>query len=88
MRLFVEKLCLQNFHYDTGCQGIEIYARIKFRFLQCFSVRYIHVHVLFITYCSRLVVVVFIVIYFEHDIVCRVTELHLSTKFHVRQFCG
>ena len=43
-------------------------------------------------YCSRLFVVVFQEINcldtFKHAYVCQVTELHLSTKFHVCQCCG
>ena len=42
-----------------------------------------------IMYCSRLFVVAFQEIYtFKHAYVHRVTELHLSTKFHVCQSCG
>ena len=54
-----------------------------------FFVSYMHIHVPFITYCSRLFVVVFREIHtFKHDVVHRVSELHLSTKFHVSQCCG
>ena len=52
-----------------------------------FFVSYMHIHAPFIMYCSRLFVVVFqemnFLHTFKHDAVCRVTELHLSTKFHV-----
>ena len=34
LRLFVGNTL--NFHYDVGCQGIEIYPCIKFCLLQCF----------------------------------------------------
>ena len=48
---------------------------------------YMHIHAPFIMYCLRLFVVVFQEINclhtFKHAYVCRVTELHLSTKFHV-----
>ena len=51
-----------------------------------------HIHAPFIMYCSRLFVVVFQEINclhtFKHTYVRRVTELHLSTKFHVCQCCG
>ena len=52
-----------------------------------FFFSYIHIHVPFITYSSRLFVVVFqemnCLHTFKHDVVRGVTELHLSTKFHV-----
>ena len=52
-----------------------------------------HIHVPFIMYCSKLFVVVFQEINclhtFKHDNVRRdVTELHLSTKFHICQYCS
>ena len=44
-----------------------------------FFVSYIHIHVPFITYCSRLFTVVFqemnCLHTFKHDVVCQVTEL-------------
>ena len=57
-----------------------------------FFVSYMHVHVPFIMYCSRLFVVVFQEMNYLHtfkpDIVHRVAELHLFTKFHDSQCYG
>ena len=55
-----------------------------------FFVSYMHIHVPFIMYCLRLFVVVFqeCLHTFKHDVVRRVIELHLSTKFHVYYCCG
>ena len=54
-----------------------------------FLVNYMHIHAPFIMYCSRLFVVVFNCLHtFKHAYVRWVTELHLSTKFHVCQCCG
>ena len=51
-----------------------------------------HIHVPSIIYRSRLIVVVFqetnCLHTFKLDIVCRVTELHLSTQLHACQCCG
>ena len=47
-KLFVEELqCLLK---DVGCQGIEIYTRVKFHLPQCFSLSCsdMHIHVPFI----------------------------------------
>ena len=61
-------------------------------FTVLFFVSYMYTHVPFIMYSSMLFVVVFqemnCLHIFEHDIVRRVTEIHLSTKFHVCQYCG
>ena len=56
-----------------------------------FFVNYMHIHAPFIMYCSRLFFAVFLEINclhtFKHAYVRRVTELHLSTKFHVICLC-
>ena len=61
-------------------QGMEIYPCITF---------YMHIHAPFIMHCLRLFVVVFQEINclhtFKHAYVRRVTEFHLSTKFHACQ---
>ena len=46
-----------------------------------FFVSYMHIHVPFIMYCSRLFSKKRILL-LKHDDVRQVTELHLSTKFH------
>ena len=52
-----------------------------------FFISYMHIHAPFIMYCLRLFVVVFQEIHtFKHGYVRRITELHLSTKFHVCQW--
>ena len=51
-----------------------------------FFVSYMHIHVPIIMYCSKLFVVfqeINCLHTFKHAYVCRVTELHLSTKFRV-----
>ena len=57
-----------------------------------FFISYMRIHAPFIMYCLRLFVVVFQEINclhtFKHAYVRRVTELHLSTKFHVCQCRG
>ena len=57
-----------------------------------FFVSYMHIHAPFIMYSLRFLVAVFQEINclhtFEHAYVRRVTELHLSTKFHVCQCRG
>ena len=58
-----------------------------------FFVSYMHIeHVPFIMYCLRLFVVVSqemnCLHTFKHDVVHQVTELYLSTKFHVCQCCS
>ena len=78
--VFREIRCL---HYDVGRQRIEIYPSIKFFLPQC-SVT--------CTYAVLAETVFFCVVFqetvFNHDDVCQVTELYLSTKFHVCQCCG
>ena len=55
-------------------------------------VSYMHIHVPFIIYCSRLFAAVFqemnCLHTLKHDIVRWVTELHLSTNFHDSQCYG
>ena len=66
-----------------------MYTCIKFRLLQCFSLSVTYI------YMSLYNVLLEVVCrclprneLFTRDVVCRVTELHLSTKFHVCQCCG
>ena len=49
LRLFARNT--PNFHYDVGCQGLEIYPCIKFRL---FFVSYMHIHMPFKMYWLRL----------------------------------
>ena len=55
-------------------------------------VSYIHIHMLLRMFWPRLFFVVFqetqCLHIFNHDDVCHVTELYLSTKFYVCQCCG
>ena len=57
-----------------------------------FFFSYMHIHVPFKMYCSRLFVVVFQEMNslhtFKHDVIRWVTEFHLSAKFHVCQCCS
>ena len=79
--LFVVFQEILNFHYDVGHQGLDIYPCIQFRHPQCFplSVTCTCVHMPFKMYWPRLFFVVFREIHnFNHDDVCRVTELDLS----------
>ena len=74
----------------TGHRNLYMY-QVSFSTV-FFFVRYIHIRVPFITYCSRLFVVVFQEMNslhtFKYEVVCWVTELHLSAKFHVHQCCS
>ena len=97
LRLFVvfqEIQYLLHFHYDVGRQDIEIYPCIKFCLSQwlLLSVIYMHIHMPLRMYWPRLFFVVFQEIQclhnFNYDDVRHVTELYLSTKFHVCQCCG
>ena len=86
LRLFVvfqEIQCLLNFHYDVGRQGIEMSFTV-FSF-----VSYIHIHMPLRMYWPRLVLQEIQCLHnCNHDDVRHVTELYLSTKFHVCQCCG
>ena len=90
-RLFVEEIRhLVNFRWSSGHRNLYRYQVSSSTVF--FFVSYMHIHVPFIMYCSRLFVVVFqemnCLHAFKHDIVHRVRELHLSTKFHVCRCCG
>ena len=81
MRLFVVVMQrLLHFHYDVGRQDVEIYPCMKF-FHSVFLCQ-LHAH----TYAINNVLAETAV--FNYDDVRHVTELHLSTKFHVCQCCG
>ena len=89
--IFHEVQCLLNFHYDVGCQGLEIDPCIKFRFPQSFFfVIYMHIHILCQSKCiGRDCFLLFSEKYIVyHDYVRRVMELYLSTKFHACQCCS
>ena len=95
LRLFVvfqEIQCLLNFHYDVFRQGIESYHVSSFVFHIVFLCQ-LHTH----TYAIKNVLAkIFCVVFqeiqclhnFNHDNVRHVTELYLSTKFHVCQCCS
>ena len=90
LRLFLVFQCLLNFHYDVGRQGIEIYVS-SFVFHSVFLCQ-LHPY----TYAMKNVLAEFFVVFqeiqclhhFNHDDVRHVTELYLSTKFHVYQCCS
>ena len=68
---------------SSGLRNLYIISSLVFH-----NVFFCQLHIPIIMYCSRLFVVVFQEIRtFKHD-VCRATELHLSTKFHVCQCSG
>ena len=71
-----------NFHYDVGRQGIEIYPYIKFHLPQYFSlsIYFILAETFFFVFQE--------IHSFNHDDVCQVIELYLSTNFHVCHCCG
>ena len=72
-----------------GCWSLghrNLYMHQVSSFTMLFFVSLMHIHVPFITYCSRLFVVfqeINCVHFFKHNVVHRVTEMHHSTKFHV-----
>ena len=70
--------------WSSGHKNLSMYQVSPFTVF--FFISYMHIHATFIMYCLRLFVVVFQEINclhtFKHAYVRRVTELHLSTKFH------
>ena len=78
-----------NFHYDGGCQGLDIYPCIKFHLPQSFSLSVTCTYICHSKCIGRDCFLLFSekdIVY--HDDVRQVTELYLSTKFHVRWCCG
>ena len=80
--------------FELGCWSSEhrnLYRYQVSSFTMFFFVSYMHIHIPIIMYCSRLFVVVFQEINcfhaFKHDVVRRVTELHLSTTFLYQVSC-
>ena len=92
---FPRNTVFTKFHYDVCRQGIEIYPCIKFCLSQCFplSVIYMRIHIYAI---KNVLAEIFLWFFqeiqclhnFNHDDVRHVTELYLSTKFHVCQCCS
>ena len=76
--------------WSSGRRNLSMYQVSPSTVL--FFISYMHLHAPFIMYCLRLFVIVFQEINclhtFKHAYVRRVTELHLSTTFHVCQCHG
>ena len=68
--MFIE-LCLSSRHKNLSTYLVSSSTVVSYM--------HIHVHAPFVMYCSTLFVVDFHI--FKHDIVHRVTELHLSASF-------
>ena len=74
-----------KFHYHVGHQGLEIDPCIKFHFPQSFSLSVTCTYICQSKCIGRDCFVFREIHNFNHDYVCRVTELYLSNKFYVCQ---
>ena len=85
--------CVLNFHYDFGSQGLKIDPPIKFHLAQSFPlfsfVSYTCTYICHSKCIGRDCFLLFSEKYiFNHDDVRHITQLYLSTKFHVCECCS